>query len=111
MSLGNSNANVQERNVACLFALFTGTVIKMPRLTNDQRIWLCLEYARVNNACEVQRRWAERWGNLPAPTKRTVMKTYRKFVHEGTCHNLNKGRSGRWRTATTISYGKWSKIG
>ena len=101
MSLGNSNANVQERNVACLFDLFTGPVIKMPRLTNDQRVWLCLEYARVNNACEVQRRWAERWGNLPAPTKRTVMKTYRKFVHEGTCHNLNKGRSGRRRTART----------
>jgi hypothetical protein len=57
----------------------------MPRLTKNQRVWICLEYARVNNACEVLRRWAERWGNLPAPTKRTVMKTYRKFVHEGTC--------------------------
>lgn len=75
--------------------------IKMPRLMKDQRVSICLEYARVNNACEVLRRWAERWGNLPAPTKRTVMKTYRKFVHEGTCLNINKGRSGRRRTART----------
>ena len=65
--------------------------------------WICLEYARVNNACEVRRRWAERWGDVPAPTKRIVMQTYRKFVHEGTCLNVNKGRSGRRRTARTAA--------
>jgi hypothetical protein len=38
----------QERNVACFF-------INTPRLTKDQRqrVSICLEYARVNNAREV----------------------------------------------------------
>ena len=78
-------------------------------LLKDQRVWICLEYDRVNNACQVLRRWAERWGNLPAPSNRTVMKTYRK-QDEGTCHNLNKGRSGKHQIGSIISYGKWSKI-
>jgi hypothetical protein len=34
--------------------------INMLRLTKDQTVWICLEYARVNNACEVIRRWAGR---------------------------------------------------
>ena len=37
----------------------------------------------------------------PAPTKRTISTTYREFLREATCHDLNKGRSGRPRTART----------
>ena len=73
----------------------------MPRLTIAQRVWVCIEYARVNNAQEVIRRWAIYWDNIPAPSKQTVIKTFRKFGREGSCHNLNKGRSGRTRTART----------
>ena len=73
----------------------------MPRLTIAQRVWVCIEYARVNNAQEVIRRWAIYWDNIPAPSKQTVIKTFRKFEREGSCHNLNKGRSGRTRTART----------
>jgi len=29
----------------------------MPRLTIHQRVWICIEFARVNNAREVARRW------------------------------------------------------
>ena len=36
----------QERNVKCFY-------INTPRLTKDQRVSICLEYARVNNAREV----------------------------------------------------------
>ena len=75
----------------------------MPRLTKDQRVWVSLEYGRVNNAQEVRRRWAGRWGNVPAPTVRTVLRTFQKFVREGTCLNLNQGRSGRQRTARTAA--------
>ena len=73
----------------------------MPRLTIQQRVWVCLEYARVNNAEEVVRRWRINWGDVPAPSTRTVLKTCRKFLAEGTCHNVNKRRSGRTRTART----------
>ena len=80
----------------CVFYL-----IKMPRLTKDQRVWICLEFARTNNANEVLRRWNNRWPNVQAPTVSTIIKTFNKFVEEGTCLNLNKERSGRRRTART----------
>ena len=101
ISLGNQivMGNKLPGHVSLLFC----RRINMPHLTKDQRVWICLEYGRVNNACEVLRRWAERWGDVPAPTKRTVMQTYGKFVHEGTCLNVNKGRSGRRRTARTAA--------
>ena len=40
-------------------------------------------------------------GNVPSPSKHSVIKTFRMFVREGTCHNLNQGRSVRTRTART----------
>jgi hypothetical protein len=77
-------------------------LLNMPRLSKDQRVWVCLEHARFQNAEEVRRRWPPgRWGNIPAPTKRTISTTYRKFLREATFHDLNKGRSGRPRTART----------
>ena len=43
----------------------------MPRLTIQQRVWVCLQYATVNNAEEVIRRWPIYWGNdhVPCPSK------------------------------------------
>ena len=73
----------------------------MPRLTVAQRVWVCIEFVRVNNAQEVIRRCAIYWDNIPAPSKQTVIKTFRKFEREASCHNLNKGRSGRRRMART----------
>ena len=35
----------------------TNNCINMPHLTIEQRLWICVEYARVNNAKEVLRRW------------------------------------------------------
>ena len=67
----------------------------MPQLSKNQRVWICIQYARVNNALEVIRRWENQWPHVAPPTHKTVVKTFRKFEREGTCHNLNKGRSGR----------------
>ena len=46
MTLGNQILMFQERNVKCFY-------INTPRLTKDQRVSICLEYPRVNNAREV----------------------------------------------------------
>ena len=73
----------------------------MPRLTLDQRVWICIEFSKCNNAHEVIRRWPNRWQNVRPPTDKTVKQTFRKFEAEATCHNLNKGRSGRPRTVRT----------
>jgi hypothetical protein len=35
----------------------TFMLVNMPRLTIQQRVWVCLQYATVNNAEEVRRRW------------------------------------------------------
>ena len=75
--------------------------LKMPRPSNDQRTWVCLEMARVQNATEVIRRWPARWPNIPPPTKILVAITYQRFQREGTVHNLNKGQSVRPRTIRT----------
>ena len=44
---GESNSNVPRKKRQVFFFLNT------PRLTKDQRVSICLEYARVNNAREV----------------------------------------------------------
>ena len=56
----------------------------------------------VNNFEEVRRRWVGRWLNDRAPTRAAIKRTFDKFLREGTCFNLNKGRSGRMRTGKTM---------
>ena len=71
----------------------------MPRLTLHQRVWICIEFSKCSNAREVIRRWPNRWPNDRPHTDKTVKQTFHKFEAEATCHNLNKGQSGRSRTA------------
>eukprot|EP00111_Clytia_hemisphaerica_P007842 TCONS_00022795-protein len=73
----------------------------MAQLSKNQRVWICLEYARTNNNSEVIRRWRRHWPNILPPTIRTIMKAYNKLLTEGTCLNLNKGRSSPRHTVTT----------
>ena len=73
----------------------------MPQLTIQQRIWVCLEMARVRNSVEVRRRWPQRFPNVRVPYRVTIQRTFEKFESEGTCHNNSKGNSGRPRTART----------
>jgi len=72
-------------------------ILVLPRI----RVWVCLEFARVNNAIEVKRHWPNHWPGIQPPSDRTITATFNKFVREGTCLNLNKNRSGRRRTART----------
>ena len=51
-----------RQNSACSF-------LNMPRLMIQQRVWVCTEYARVNNAQEVIGRWPIYWENIPARFK------------------------------------------
>jgi hypothetical protein len=67
----------------------------------DQRVWVCIECARTDNAEEVKRRWPGRWGNVPSPSRQAIKIKFDKFLREGTCLNFNKGRSGHMRTART----------
>ena len=48
-------------------------------------------YTRTNNAEEVIRGWPIHWGNIPAPSNHMVIKTFRNFLEEGTCVNVNEG--------------------
>ena len=50
---------------------------------------------------EVANRFGERFPEHPVPVKSTIWKNVRKYQREGTSLNLNKGRSGRRRTART----------
>ena len=78
------------------------TKLNMPQLTKNQRVCICVEYAKVNNAEEVRRRWLGHWPDDRVPTRATIKRTFDKFVTEGTCLNLNKGRSGRMRTGRPL---------
>ena len=73
----------------------------MVQLSKQQRVWLCLEFARVGNAAEVQRRWPMHFPQRPAPSLPAIRKNVTKLNNEATCHNLNKGRSGRRTTVFT----------
>ena len=64
-------------------------ILNMPRLSKDQRVWVCLEHTRIQNAAEVKRRWPGRWGNIPPPTKRTIS-TIKINVLEDTRFRTNK---------------------
>ena len=76
------------------------SVVKMPRWTVQQRVWICIKYVESNrNAAAVRRQWIATWPNIPPPREGTISDTFRKFENEETCHNLHKGRSGRRRTA------------
>ena len=77
-------------------------ILNMPRLSKDQRVWVCLEHARIQNAAEVRRRWPGRWGSIPAPPNEQSAQRIENFCEKrSTCHDLNKGLSGRPRTART----------
>ena len=71
----------------------------MPRLTQDQRIWVVLEMSPVQNALQVRRSWRNHWPGIPAPSTVTIKNNYLKSANHGTSLNRNRGNSGRPRTA------------
>ena len=74
----------------------------MVQLTQDQRIWVCIEMARLGNAKAVQRSWLNRWPGINAPTARMIRQNFKKYSDHGTSLNRNRGNSGRPRTARSV---------
>ena len=54
---------------------------KMVQLTNQERVWICLEYACVHNDTEVKRRWHLHFPGVVAPTLKTIIKNVQKLNH------------------------------
>ena len=69
----------------------------MVQLTKEQRVWVCTEMARIDNAHQVRRSWADQWPGVPAPAVKNILANYRKYKEHGTSLNRNKENSGRPR--------------
>ena len=69
------------------------------QLTTEQRVFVVTEWMRTGSLQQVADEFAERFPDRAVPAKSTIWKNIRKYRREGTSLNLNKGRSGRRRTA------------
>ena len=67
----------------------------MVQLNKDERVWVCFEMARVQNAHEVQTLRPNRWPGRRVTTIHVILKKYKKYRKHGTSLNRNKGNSGR----------------
>ena len=76
---------------------------QMERLqfTPQQRAFLVTEYHRHRNIGTALQRFQEEFPDVRYPSRKTVTRNVQKFSLHGTSHNLNKGRSGRRRSART----------
>ena len=71
-----------------------------PQFTPQQRAFIVAEfYPDNNNVYRVIQRFREVYPNARCPSRGTVYNNVRKYAITGTSLNLNKGRSGRNRTA------------
>ena len=69
------------------------------QLTPAQRAFIVLRYTETNhNLDRVREEFRERF-DRDAPTKKTILNNVRKYREHGTSQNMNKGRSGRPKTA------------
>lgn len=69
------------------------------QLTKDQRVFVLKTWISTRSIKQVQELFAHSFTDRTAPSKNTIWKTFRKYQQEGTSLNLNKGRSGRRKTA------------
>ena len=73
----------------------------MVQLTTEQRVFIVLHYNQTQNTIAVQNAFRARFPDRDPPHKTTILRNVRKFSSQGTSLNLNKGNSGRRRTART----------
>ncbi|CAH1800266.1 unnamed protein product [Owenia fusiformis] len=69
------------------------------QLTQDQRVFVVGEWLRSGSLQQVADQFRVRFPDRNVPGKSTIWKNIKKYQREGTSPNLNKGRSGRRRTA------------
>ena len=71
----------------------------MVQLTKEQRVFIVLHYTQTANTAAVQNAFRARFPDRNLPHKTTILRNFEKYSIEGTTSNLNKGNSGRRRTA------------
>jgi hypothetical protein len=71
----------------------------MVQLTKEQRVFIVLHYTQTANTAAVQNAFRARFPDRNPPHKTTILRNFEKYSIEGTSSNLNKGNSGRRRTA------------
>ena len=72
----------------------------MVQLNKDERVWVCFEIAKVQNAHTVQRLWPNRSPVKRVPTIHAILKNYRKYRQHGTSLNKNK----QWEIFSVFKY-------
>ena len=74
----------------------------MVNLTTEQPVFVVRKYYETGSYIEVQEAFRGRFPNRDPPVKATIWKNVTKYEKSGTSLNLNKGNSGRRRTATSV---------
>ncbi|KAF2365776.1 Protein of unknown function DUF4817 [Trinorchestia longiramus] len=69
------------------------------QLTNEQRVFVVTTWISTRSIKRVQAVFAQHFPGQRSPCKYTIWKSANKYQQEGTSRNLNKGSSGRKRTA------------
>ena len=64
----------------------------MVQINKDERVWVCFDMARVQNAHAVQRLWPNRWTGKRVPTIHAILKNHIKYRQHGT--SLTKSTEG-----------------
>lgn len=71
------------------------------QLTNEQRVFVVLNFNETQSCTQVRRRFQEKFPERNSPDKKTIYRTVEKFNEHGTILNRNKGNSGRRKTHRT----------
>ena len=69
------------------------------QLTKQQRIFIVTAWFESKSLSQVAQDFSEKFPERNVPNKTTIWKNVRKYREEGTSLNLNRGRSGRKKTA------------
>ena len=71
------------------------------QLTKDQRVFVITNFIRTGSIKQVQDLFEQHFPDRHPPSKPAIWKNVRKYRKDGTCLNLNKGRSGRRKVIRT----------
>ena len=69
------------------------------QLTKDQRVFVVTTWTSTKSIKGVQQLFSERFPEQESTSKNTIWQNVKKYQQAGTSLNLNKGRSGRKKTA------------
>ena len=64
-------------------------------LTIDERVFLALQYAKLESVTLVQRSWKTEYNSKSAPEGKTIKAIYEKFCTTGSVEDLGLHRNGR----------------